>query len=219
MTKKDEEEPQVYYIPGNYDEGGGVAGGRIKTRNFVELVVLCVPVAFLEYKFLPFSLQTNLIIFLVTIIPLAALCIFGINSESLSQILMDVFQFFTSVKHYSYTMFSRREKTEKKGFSLDRFLDSISTNGVKKTMDNMRKENALKTKEAQKQAAAQTGGRPKKKTRRGLFGKKMTDQEEQDELLREDLRRQEEALGSQSREWKERASEDKSHTDFNRGKT
>ncbi len=41
---RDEEKStqQTYYIPWNYDEAGGVFGGKIKTRNAVECVVLCL---------------------------------------------------------------------------------------------------------------------------------------------------------------------------------
>ena len=52
MSKSNEEAPQVYYIPGNYEDSGGVLGGRLGTRNAVELCVICGPIAFLEFKFL-----------------------------------------------------------------------------------------------------------------------------------------------------------------------
>lgn len=73
MSKSNEEAPQVYYIPGNYEDSGGVLGGRLGTRNAVELCVICGPIAFLEFKLLHFSIQTNLIIAIVTLLPLAAL--------------------------------------------------------------------------------------------------------------------------------------------------
>ena len=209
LASHDEEEAQIYYIPGNYDEGGGVLGGRIKTRNCAELVVLCGPLAYLEYKFLHFTLQTNIIIFACTLIPLAALCIFGIADESLSQILMAFIRFFTSIRLFSYTHFTSEAKDESGKFSLDKFLDSVSTSGWKNTMTKMREQNAL---------GKGNGKKNKKNTKRKNKAMKKLTKEQQEELkYKENLRNQEKALGNQTKGWKKRAREVKELERISRG--
>lgn len=57
--------PEVYYIPENFDDAGGVLGGHFSTRNAIEMVVLCGPLGIVEYKvffeFLHVGLQFGLI--------------------------------------------------------------------------------------------------------------------------------------------------------------
>ena len=40
--------PEVYYIPENFDDAGGVLGGHFSTRNAIEMVVLCGPLGIVE---------------------------------------------------------------------------------------------------------------------------------------------------------------------------
>ena len=86
--------PEVYYIPENFDDAGGVLGGHFSTRNAIEMVVLCGPLGIVEYKvffeFLHVGLQFGLITMMFTIVPLAALAAFGIGGESLS--IFDLFE-------------------------------------------------------------------------------------------------------------------------------
>ena len=219
LASHDEEEAQIYYIPGNYDEGGGVLGGRIKTRNCAELVVLCGPLAYLEYKFLHFTLQTNIIIFACTLIPLAALCIFGIADESLSQILMAFIRFFTSIRLFSYTHFTSEAKDESGKFSLDKFLDSVSTSGWKNTMTKMREQNALKAEQQQKNDKGKGNGKKNKKNtkRKNKAMKKLTKEQQEELKYKENLRNQEKALGNQTKGWKKRAREVKELERISRG--
>lgn len=208
MSKSNEEAPQVYYIPGNYDDSGGVLGGRLGTRNAVELCVICGPIAFLEFKLLHFSIQTNLIIAIVTLLPLAALCIFGIGGETLSQILFALIRYFRKRRLLHYDKFTPVEETTGAGaFSLDKFLDIASSSGLKVAITKFQEE---------KESRAQPDTQKKKKAskpKRKHTGKAAD--EEVDQEIRNELRRQERAIKGQTKGWMSAARRDKGHKVLN----
>lgn len=136
--------PEVYYIPENFDDAGGVLGGHFSTRNAVEMVVLCGPLGILEYKiffgFLHVGLQVGLITMMFTIVPLAALAAFGIGGESLSQILMAYIRFVRKRRKLSYVEFTDKQVIyDSKFWSLNGILDSIASEGFKGTLLKMKK--------------------------------------------------------------------------------
>lgn len=106
MPYEEEAKQEVYYIPDNYDDAGGVLGGRFKTRNAIETAVICGPILFLETKILHFSWQVNISIGLITILPLLFLCAFGIGGESLSQIFTAYTTFRKKRRTLSYVCFT-----------------------------------------------------------------------------------------------------------------
>lgn len=138
MAGNDEEfKPEVYHIPANFKEAGGVLGGRIEKRNAIELAVVCGPLAFLEYKIMPalhLSLQTMLIVGMITLIPLAFLCAFGIQGESLSQLLTAYFRFKRRKRMLSYRGFSEGRNNSDVGSRKDKFLENVGTYGVVKAL-------------------------------------------------------------------------------------
>ncbi len=136
--------PEVYYIPENFDDAGGVLGGHFSTRNAIEMVVLCGPLGIVEYKvffeFLHVGLQFGLITMMFTIVPLAALAAFGIGGESLSQILMAYIRFIRKRRKLSYVEFTDKMVTYDTAFwSLNGILDSIASEGFKGTFLKMKK--------------------------------------------------------------------------------
>lgn len=140
MAKEPEEEQQqAYYIPWNYDEAGGVLGGKVTTRNAIELAVLCGPLAFLEYHLLRFSWQTNLTIAMITLIPLAAFCLIGFGKESISQRVFALYRFHKRQRKLSYMYFTEYQGVANKKFSIDSFLDDVSSVGLKKAIENISK--------------------------------------------------------------------------------
>lgn len=136
--------PEVYYIPENFDDAGGVLGGHFSTRNAIEMVVLCGPLGIVEYKvffeFLHVGLQFGLITMMFTIVPLAALAAFGIGGESLSQILMAYIRFIRKRRKLSYVEFTDKMVAYDTVFwSLNGILDSIASEGFKGTFLKMKK--------------------------------------------------------------------------------
>lgn len=134
----------MYYIPENFDDAGGVLGGHFSTRNAIEMVVLCGPLGIVEYKvffeFLHVGLQFGLITMMFTIVPLAALAVFGIGGESLSQILMAYIRFIRKRRKLSYVEFTDKMVAYDTAFwSLNGILDSIASEGFKGTFLKMKK--------------------------------------------------------------------------------
>lgn len=136
MATEDEIRPEIYYIPDNFEDAGGVLGGHFSTRNAIELCVLCGPIAIIEYKlffggFLHVEAQTAIIIMMVSLIPLGALAAFGIGGESLSQILMAYIRFTRKRRKLSYIEFSDLKKAAVESITFDMILDAFSADGFK----------------------------------------------------------------------------------------
>lgn len=136
MATEDEIRPEIYYIPDNFEDAGGVLGGHFSTRNAIELCVLCGPIAIIEYKlffggFLHVEVQTAIIIMMVSLIPLGALAAFGIGGESLSQILMAYIRFIRKRRKLSYIEFSDLKKAAVESITFDMILDAFSADGFK----------------------------------------------------------------------------------------
>ncbi|GHU81501.1 hypothetical protein FACS1894191_8420 [Clostridia bacterium] len=74
---------QTYHIPANFTDAGKLFG-LFGIRNTVEAVTLAGPPIFLCLRFLPFSITTNLIIALVTGIPLGGFALIGVQDDPLT---------------------------------------------------------------------------------------------------------------------------------------
>lgn len=136
MATEEEVRPEIYYIPDNFEEAGGVLGGHFSTRNVIELCVLCGPLGIIEYNLffdgpIHIGIQTAIIIMLFTIVPLAALAAFGIGGESLSQILMAYIRFSRKRRKLSYIEFSDLKNAAVESITFDMILDAFSADGFK----------------------------------------------------------------------------------------
>lgn len=162
MDKTDNElesAPEVYYIPHNFEDAGGVLGGKIKTRNAIEAGAIVGPIAYFEANHLHFGLQWDLMIGMVTIIPLAALCIFGIHGESLTQILFAYIRFKRHRRILHYDAFSggnHDDQAANQKITLDSLMDSIASDGLKKTFQKFKNVNAQVTGAEYSDAAEET---------------------------------------------------------------
>lgn len=75
---------EVYHIPTNFTDAGRVMG-LFELRNFVETVIMTLPVLYLCLAFLPFELTTKIIVTLIIIVPLAGFGLIGINDDSMTR--------------------------------------------------------------------------------------------------------------------------------------
>lgn len=82
-----QEERDSYIIPPNFIEGGTLLGGMFKTRNVIEAggIILLVGLPVLS---LGFALDTRIIIFCLTALPLALFALIGISGGSLSSFIL-----------------------------------------------------------------------------------------------------------------------------------
>ena len=165
----DNQSPSTYYIPPNYEDAGGVFGGKFSTRNAIEMAIFCGPLAWIEYHVLHFSIQTNICIAMITILPLLALCAFGIGGESLSQRLFAYVRFLRHRRKLTYMGFSDADALQKTKMSFDQILDSIAAEGLLKTLHAMTKAKPAKDDDAyptehDKASRVKTKDKRKKKT-------------------------------------------------------
>ena len=92
MSKNDREELDVYVIPPNFIEGGKVFGGMFKLRNVIEAGLLGASVTALVLK-IPASLTVKIVVMCLTTLPVAIFGVMGIEGESLTEFLFNVFKF------------------------------------------------------------------------------------------------------------------------------
>lgn len=95
MGKHEHEELDVYVIPPNFIESGKIFGGMFRLRNAIEAGVLGGGSALLVFK-IPVSLTAKIIILCVTALPLTIFGLIGIEGDSLTEFLANLFKF---VKH------------------------------------------------------------------------------------------------------------------------
>ncbi len=75
-----------YHIPANYTDAGKLFG-IFEVRNGIEAVVLAVPLLFLCFSCLPFSLTSNIIITMIIVIPVGGFALIGINDDCLTRFI------------------------------------------------------------------------------------------------------------------------------------
>ena len=75
-----------YYIPANFTDAGRLLG-MFEMRNGIEAVILVVPLFFVCFSYLPFSLTTNLIITMTAIVPTGGFALIGINDDCLTRFI------------------------------------------------------------------------------------------------------------------------------------
>ena len=84
----------VYAIPANYTDSGKLLGGMLETRNAVETVFLVILVGYPEFFWLSMAATMKIVVMVLTIIPLAAVSLMGIDGDSLFQYLGHIVRFF-----------------------------------------------------------------------------------------------------------------------------
>lgn len=92
MNKQEREELDVYVIPPNFIECGKIFGGMFRLRNAIEAGILGGGSSLLIFR-LPASLTAKIIIFCVTALPLAIFGLIGIEGDSLTEFIVNVFKF------------------------------------------------------------------------------------------------------------------------------
>lgn len=92
MGKNEHEEFDVYVIPPNFIENGKIFGGMFKLRNALEAGFLAGIAIFFVWK-IGISLTTKIIILCVTALPLGIFGLIGIEGESLTEFVINVFRF------------------------------------------------------------------------------------------------------------------------------
>lgn len=116
----DDQNFNLYYvIPANYTDSGKLLGGMLSARNAVETVVLTAIISVVEIKWIPMTASMQIVVWILTVIPVAIAAVIGIDGESLGQYLGHAFRFWKRRRklHYDRRMIydeGAGEKKEKK---------------------------------------------------------------------------------------------------------
>lgn len=98
---KEEEVYNTYVIPMNFENGSRLLG-FVKLWNGAEAVVLCGGLGFFEYNVMT-ALRVDLYVFIaimcVTLIPLAILCIIGVEGIDIGRFLLRMLKSMQNRKH------------------------------------------------------------------------------------------------------------------------
>ena len=75
---------ETYYIPNNFTDAGRVFG-LFEIRNFIEALILTLPLLLLCFKLLPFEISVKLVIALSVAVPIGGFALIGIGGDSLTR--------------------------------------------------------------------------------------------------------------------------------------
>jgi len=82
---------EPYHIPANYTEAGRLLG-LFEIRNTIEAAVVAIPLLFISFTMLPFSMTTRCIIALTLAIPCGGFALIGLQDDCLSRFLRGYFR-------------------------------------------------------------------------------------------------------------------------------
>ena len=141
MGKNEHEELDVYIIPPNFIESGKIFGGMFKLRNAIEAGLLAGLAIFLVWK-INVSLTTKIIILCVTALPLGIFGIMGIEGESLTEFVINVFRFLKKRRVLCRSDINDFERVSKLRLKIKkiRFLDA----SIGKIIDHQKKKKIIK---------------------------------------------------------------------------
>ncbi|MCL2840326.1 MAG: ATP-binding protein [Defluviitaleaceae bacterium] len=153
-NERDEDSPDIYYIPPNYTDSGGVFGGTFKVRNAIEAAIIVGLLGWLLLNVTTnLGIETRIIILLAVLMPIGFLALVGVIGLSISQFLMAFIRFIFKRKIIGHTAFQAvadAEAEEEKRWDgdnavppsshLSRFIDRIKsrrgkTEGKSKTIE------------------------------------------------------------------------------------
>ena len=160
MNKNEHEELDVYVIPPNFIEGGKLFGGMFKMRNAIEAGILAGGSGTFILK-LPVSLTAKIIILCIISLPLAIFGLIGVDGESLSEFVINVFKFLRNRRTLYRSDIDEFEEVGELRLKIkkNKFLNAT----VGTIMDKRRRKKLIKYEKAR--AAAKDGKNTKKGNR------------------------------------------------------
>ena len=92
---------ETYIIPHNYTDNGKILG-MIEKESLITATVWFLPMTYLIFRFLPFSIETKIFAFMFIVIPPTIFALVGIGSETLLDMLKFIIRFTKRSKVYTY---------------------------------------------------------------------------------------------------------------------
>jgi len=110
------EQTEYYVIPANYTDSGKLFGGLLETRNAVETVILVVAIGYPELMLFSMPVTIRIVLMTVTLMPVAVVCMMGVDGDSLFRYTGHVFRFFVNRRklHFRRVGFRYYDQGKKK---------------------------------------------------------------------------------------------------------
>ena len=99
MAQREDED--YYIIPHNYTDNGKILG-IIEVQSVYVASIWFLPMTYLDFWLLPFSLNTRIMLFIIIICPPTIFALVGIGSETLLDFIKFVYNFYKKAKFYPY---------------------------------------------------------------------------------------------------------------------
>jgi hypothetical protein len=98
MEMNDED---TYIIPHNYSDNGKILG-IVAKQSLYAAAVWFIPVSFLNFKFLPFSIDVKIFVEILLVIPPTLFILIGLGGDTLVDFIRYVYRYYTRAKVYYY---------------------------------------------------------------------------------------------------------------------
>jgi|SRR3989339_2195371 len=97
----EEHQEEIYIIPHNYRDSGKILGIIEKQSLFVAALWL-IPVSYLNFYLLPFSVDIKIFIQIIVVMPPTAIILTGLGGDTVLNFLRDVNRFYNNAKIYYF---------------------------------------------------------------------------------------------------------------------
>lgn len=91
----------TYIIPHNYSDNGKILG-IVAKQSLYTAAAWFVPLTFLDFKFLPFSVDIKIFVLILVIIPPTLFILIGVGGDTLLDFIRYVYRYYTRAKVYHY---------------------------------------------------------------------------------------------------------------------
>ena len=98
MEMNDED---TYIIPHNYSDNGKILG-IVEKQSLYTAAVWFIPLSFLNFRFLPFSVDVKIFVLILVIIPPTLFILIGVGGDTLLDFIRYVYRYYTRAKVYHY---------------------------------------------------------------------------------------------------------------------
>lgn len=108
----DEENPDLYTYPNNFQNTGRILSGMIETKKLMEALVVSGVLGLIEYVLLSsMDMMSMIAIMVVTVGPVLILGVVGIGGDSLSEFAKKVIDFMKNKRKLRYRRIVKDAKT------------------------------------------------------------------------------------------------------------
>lgn len=95
------QEEDTYIIPHNYSDNGKILG-IVEKHSLYLAATWFLPVSFLNFKLMPFSIDIQLFMEILLVIPPTLFILIGVGGDTLLDFIRYLFRFYTRAKVYHY---------------------------------------------------------------------------------------------------------------------